>query len=416
MKIRVQITDVFTPRRAEVNPAMYIHRPSYEKALRRSVQGSLHTIVSGESGSGKSWLYKKVAKDENWEIFTGNFANAARVSSVSTEIVNALVPAGSREWTEITESIDAKVKAIVAEGGGKADRKYVVKTSEEIEAAFSSGRSQAGKRQAVLVLDNLEAIFRDPSLMAELGNIVLLLDDERYAKHKIKLVLVGVPADILDYYQQIENLEPVGNRIEEIPHVQSLSKEQVSMLVSRGFNGLLGADVSISDLEVWNEHIYYATLGIAQRVHEYCEKLAYVLEDSGWEIPVDALKKADIAFMRSSVYQAYAVIDKCMNERETKAGRRNQVLYSLGKITTTTFDYSDVERRVRKDFPESTRDVTLGVSQILSELSTSQRPLLMRTSKGNAYRFVDPKYLMCLRLMLHKSKKDETVSKRRLKR
>ena len=416
MARRPKISEVFTPRRAEVNPAIYIHRTRHEKSLRRSVEGSLHTIISGESGSGKSWLFKKVAADENWAIFTGNFANAARINSISTEIFNALVPAGTREWVEITESLEAKLKAFVAEGGGKSDRKYAVKTTEVIEAAFSAGREQAGKRTAVLVLDNLEAVFRTPHLMDELGNIILLLDDARYAQHAIKLVLVGVPANIIDYYQQIANLEPVGNRIEEIPHVRSLSEAQVSELVRKGFNDLLLAKIPRATLESWNTHIHTATLGVAQRVHEYCEKLAYVLEDNNWVIPNNALNPADLAFMRSSIYQAYAVIDKCMNERETRAGRRNQVLFSLGKLTSPEFDAGDVEKRVRREFPISTSGVTLGVSQILSELSSQERPLLSRTPKGNTYRFSDPKYLMCLRLMLQKSSRDETVSKRHLKR
>ncbi|MCK9296568.1 MAG: ATP-binding protein [Desulfobulbaceae bacterium] len=361
MARRPKITDVFTPRRAEVNHAIYVQRSHHEKALKRSVEGSLHTIVSGESGSGKSWLFKKVAAEENWAVFTGNFANAARANSISSEIFNALVPTGSREWVEITESIDAKLKVLLAEGGGKADRKYAIKTSEEIEAAFTAGRKQAGERTAVLVLDNLEAIFREPNLMSELGNIILLLDDERYARHTIKIVLIGVPANIIDYYQKIENLEPVGNRIEQIPHIQSFTETQVLELIRKGFNDLLRAEIPDGVLNSWNSHIYLATLGVAQRVHEYCEKLAYFLDDNDWDITVDALKQADHSFMCSSIYQAYAVIDKCMNERETKAGRRNQVLYSLGKLTSTAFDAGDVEKRVRKEFPNSTRGVTLGV-------------------------------------------------------
>ena len=416
MAKRLKITEVFTPRRAEVNAEIYVPRLSHEKALRRSVEGSLHTILSGESGSGKSWLFKKVSAEENWAVFTGNFANAARLDSVETEIINALVPEGRREWVETTESIDAKVKALLAEGGGKTDRKYAIKTSEKIEAAFSAGREVARDRQAVLVLDNLEAIFRSSHLMSELGNIILLLDDERYARYSIKIVIIGVPANIIDYYQKIDNLEPIGNRIEQIPHIQSLTEPQVYELIVKGFNNMLKADLPEETLKAWNSHIYMATLGIAQQVHEYCEKLAYQLEDSQWFITPDILKQADLAFMRSSIYQAYAVIDKCMNERETKAGRRNQVLYSLGKLTTTGFDAADVEKRVRREFPNTTKNVTLGISQILSELSSDERPLLTRSSKANTYRFSDPKYLMCLRLMLQKSSRDETVLKKHLKR
>jgi hypothetical protein len=413
---RPKITEVFTPRRAEVNPKMYVSRDKHERALVRSIEGSLHTIISGESGNGKSWLYKKVALDQGWKIFPGNFGNAARLGSISAEIFNAIVPKGSREWTEHEETINAELTAVIAKGGANSKRKYSIKTSELVELSFEVGRREARNSIGVLVLENLEAIFKRNDLMDELGNILLLLDDERYAKYKIKILIVGVPANVIEYYQNIENLEPVGNRVEEIFHIQSLNENQTLTLLKKGFREQLGIKISDEIIQKWSEHIHSATLGVAQRIHEYCEQLAYIIEDNNWKIPNYSLENADWEFVKSSLYKAYAVVDKCMNERETRAGRRNQVLYALGGINQTSFYYSDVEEQVRDKFPNSTRDVTLGISQILSDLSKEDMPLLRRTSKGNAYRFADPKYLMCIRLMLKLNKEKETVSKKLLKR
>lgn len=413
---RPKITDVFTPRRADVNPKMYVTRPSHEKSLKRSVEGSLHTIISGESGNGKSWLYKKVALDQNWHVFPGNFSNAARLGSLTVEIHNAIVPRGSKELIAHEEKINAELSALLAKGGADAKRTYSIKTNELLEKSFELGRKEAGNRTAVLVLDNLEAIFSRKELMAELGNILLLLDDERYAKHKLKILIVGIPANIVEYYQSIENLEPVGNRVEELFHIQSLTEDQVKSFLIKGFQEQLKVKLSDTLLIKWSKHIHSATLGIAQRLHEYCERLAYIIEDNEWEIPSDALDNADWEFSASSLYKAYSVIDKCMNERETRTGRRNQVLYALGCINQTSFDYSLVEKVVRQNFPNSTKGVTLGVSQILSDLSKNEMHLLRKTAKGNAYRFSDPKYLMCIRLMLVVNKEKETVSKKHLKR
>lgn len=153
---------------------------------------------------------------------------------------------------------------------------------------------------------------------------------------------------------------------------------------------------------------------MAQRIHEYCEKLAYIIEDNDWNVPDNELEKADFDFVKTSLYKSYAIVEKCMNERETKAGRRNQVLYSLGCIDQTSFDYSDVEKVVRENFPNSTSGVTLGISQILSDLAKDDMNLLRKTPKGNSYRFADPKYLMCIRLMLSLNSEKETVSKKHL--
>ena len=45
--------EVFTPRNPQVNESMYVERPDLEKALRSGVNGSLHVLIHGESGSGK---------------------------------------------------------------------------------------------------------------------------------------------------------------------------------------------------------------------------------------------------------------------------------------------------------------------------------------------------------------------------
>ena len=105
-----------------------------------------------------------------------------------------------------------------------------------------------------------------------------------------------------------------------------------------------------------------------------------------------------------------------MNERKTKAGRRNQVLFSLGKINAVIFDAKLVEAAVRQHFPESTKDTVLGVSQTLSDLCSGDHVLLRKNSKIGNFRFADPRYLMCLRIMLMKTESGERVSKRVFRR
>jgi hypothetical protein len=51
---RPKINEVFTPRRTEVNREIYVDRLGLEKSLIRALDGSLHAIIFGESGSGKS--------------------------------------------------------------------------------------------------------------------------------------------------------------------------------------------------------------------------------------------------------------------------------------------------------------------------------------------------------------------------
>jgi hypothetical protein len=160
-----------------------------------------------------------------------------------------------------------------------------------------------------------------------------------------------------------------------------------------------------------NTYLPPGTLGIAQRMHEYCEILAYNIEDSEWKFDDGLIKNADQKYLNSRLKQAYAVVDASMNERKTKAGRRNQVIYALSKTQNTEFDPTEIESIVRREFPESTAGVKLAVGQILAELASGTGSLLKRNSKGANYRFSDPRYLMCMRVVLRKSQIGEKVLK-----
>lgn len=376
----------------------------------------MHAILCGESGSGKSWLYRYVASSEGWETFYANAGNAARHKTVTGTIANAIYDDGDREWIEYSQKIDAKVGALGIGGGTEAARTYEVKSKELLLKAFKKAREKAGRGCAVIVIDNLEAIFHKSDLMEELGNIILLLDDPDYAKYQIKILLVGVPADVVEYYQRIGNLETVANRLKEIPGVTGMNWGQIEEFVRRGFVGQLKISFVGEQVKEIARHIEYVTLGIAQRLHEYSEILAYNIQDSAWKYDSGLLDITDDKFLNSSLKKAYSVIDSCMNERNTKTGRRNQVLYSLGKFTKSEFDISSVEDVVRKEFPHSTNGTTLAIGQMLAELTTDDAPLLRRAPKAVNYRFADPRYLMCIRVMLRKFPGSEKVVKATFRR
>jgi len=92
-----------------------------------------------------------------------------------------------------------------------------------------------------------------------------------------------------------------------------------------------------------------------------------------------------------------------MNERDTRAGRRNQILFCLGRASTDTFRYTDIEQILRSEFSASTQEVTLNVPGVLAQIAGGSDAPIKQTPKGNAYRFTDPRFKMCIRAMLVKS-------------
>jgi hypothetical protein len=406
---RHAVNEVFTPRRTDVNREIYVDRLELEKELKRTLAGSLHTIIFGESGSGKSWLYKKVLADMKARIATANCANALRFGSLTEEVRHVVMSESPRRLSEVAEEMGATVKAVVAEGGLKSTRKYEVAESDPLLDCFRILRDKAGNGTAVLVIDNLELIFGSEQLMKELASIITLLDDSRYAEYKVKLLIVGVPSGVKDYLSTAQ--ASVANRISEISEVSSLSKEEVAALVGKGFVDLLKLKIEQPTLQFWQEHIFEVTMGFAQHVQEYCEQLGYIVEDANWTATTEHLKLADMAWLKKGLSQASGIIAGLMNERETKVGRRNQILFVLGKISKRVFHVTEVETLVRENFPTSTADTTLAVGQILSELSGGDNSIIKRSAKGPTYEFKDARFAMALRVLLEKNAAKEKVTK-----
>tara|TARA_R110000822_G_scaffold97851_1_gene221791 strand:- start:779 stop:1267 length:489 start_codon:yes stop_codon:yes gene_type:complete len=136
MNIRKEITDVFTPRRSEVNDAMYVDRPQLQKALLRSFARNSHTLVYGESGNGKSWLYKKVLETNSIPYIVANCANASRIKSLTQEICSCIVEPGTITKMGFNEEKAAEISAMFAKGGLKHSGNYSIAQEEPLLKAF----------------------------------------------------------------------------------------------------------------------------------------------------------------------------------------------------------------------------------------------------------------------------------------
>lgn len=394
-------TQVFTPRNPDVNEAMYIDRPNLERAFRRALAGTQHVLLHGESGTGKSWLYKRILHADGAAMLVANLANASRLGSIAKEIEIVSTELLKPAKTSYTETKSAEASAFgFAKGGLSHTDAYQVPQGDPLERCFEGMRLLAGSKPCYLVLDNLETIFGNPGLMRELGDIVVLLDDKRYARHSIKLLIVGVPRGVREYFSRTENRTTVTNRIAEVPEVASLDSGQVDRLVRTGFVTELKYECTEATMVSIVKFVTHITSGIPQMVHELCLELAYVAEEEAHRLDESQLQAAAFAWLQSSLTSSYAAVEAVMNERNTVAGRRNQVLFALGQIEKDEFGYTDVEDIVRRDFPESTADKTLNIGGMLSELADRKDSLIKRSPKANSYSFVDPKYRMCLRVML----------------
>jgi hypothetical protein len=406
---KTEINQVFTPRMHEVNPTMYVARPDLEKQLERSVNKNTHSILFGESGNGKSWLYKKVLGKLGVPYLVVNCGVIAQTGSIVGQIATIAIGPNSPTKIGYQETKNADVNAIVAKASISHIGEYQLTQEEPIFRAFSALADKSG-RKTILVFENLESIFKNIALMEELANMLLLLDDERYAQFKINFLIVGTPNGVLDYFSRTKNLESVANRLEELPRVPGLSFNQVRQLTATGFEQL-NIKVEENLLNLIFFHVHEITLGVAQRVHEYLECLAYLIEDNSGKYEPSLLDTADNKWLLKGLKQAYSVVDGHLNSREAQVARKNQVIFAIGKASGHSFDRSSIEEFIEREFPSTVREA-MGVGSILTTLSSGDSPLLTRLSKGKDFCIADPRYLMCIRLILRKDKGGK-VTKRR---
>lgn len=248
--------------------------------------------------------------------------------------------------------------------------------------------------------------------MDELADIIILLDDPRYAAARIKLLIVGVPNGVLAYFARTKNMESVANRLEEIQKVEGFTMPMVATLAKTGFNDLLRIGINLVILDNIAKHVHDVTMGVAQRVHEYCEKLAYIIEDGKKIYRSEMLEAADQSWLRVGLRQAYTAVESHLNSKRTTISRRNQVIYCIGKVKSHQFDSTKITETLKNEFPETVSETNMGIGSILSDLASGESPLLTKNPKTNEYRLVDPRYVMCIRIMLRLDPFNNTVEKR----
>lgn len=407
---RNKINEVFTPRSQNVNNTMYINRENYERDLYRSVDGTMHSFLFGESGSGKSWLYKKVFKDKRINFISINAANVSRNGSLAGEIFNKCFK-GKAAKVAYKETKKAGFSAVgTAEFSHEAE--YKISQDDRLIQCYKSLYKLSGRKGTIIVLDNIETIFENASLMSELSDILILLDDDDYAPFKVKFLLIAVPNDVLQYFSRAKNPRSVGNRINEMPRVVGLDINQVEIFVTKGFVRSLKVSLSHLHRMEMAMYIYDVTLGVPQRMHEYCECLAYRIEENDWNYSPDLLEDADSDWLSKGLREFYSVVQSNLNSDETTDGRRNQVIYALGRISTHQIDTEIVGVVIGEYFPNCAPDSNSGIGQVLAHLAKGDKPILKKARNSSFYTFIDSRYLMCIRMMLYIEEGSEKIKKK----
>lgn len=404
--------EVFTIKTSVVNINMYVERQELEEALLNKIQGELNIIIYGESGSGKTWLYKKVLNENELPYETVNLAQVSLNGGIIKSIKKKLERYKTNYIKEIKTKVDNNLTLIpkLLNAGISVEVIEGLYEKDPVEGIFELLYLSHGSKnkRSYLVLENLETIFTDTEAMKELSSLLMLQDDEDYEHYNVRILLVGVPNGIREYFSKFSAGENIKNRLTEIPEVARLTEAQCKLLIEKGFLNELKISFVDNTFDTLKKHIIWVADRIPQRTQEYCLILAKLIEENdGFELKL--LEEADKKWLSGNLKSDYSIVESRMNSKDTKEQRRNQILFALSKNTQAEFKASHIESLVRETFnvDEST---ALDISGILSQLCSEQevkssgnilKPILRKSPSGDAYLFSDPKYLMCLRMMLN---------------
>src|ERR1700735_1594096 len=321
---------------------MYIRRPYLERALADTVVGSMHALLFGESGNGKSWLYKTVLQAKEIPYVVVNCTSIVALGSFPAAVLSVAVKPGTAIKVSYEETKKAGLKAVVAEGSLEHKAKFDLQTSDPLYRALGALSKRFDKQRGVIVLENLEAVFGTPRLMEEVANAIILLEDEEFAIHNIRFLFVGTPSGVLHYFEQSPHRESVSNRLRELPKVGSFEKSLTGSIVKKGFREFLQIEMSDSDLVYLQDRVFFVTMGVAQRIHELCEMIALRARDLGWRYNSSILETAEDDWLKMGFRDAYVTVESHLNSRRTEVSRRNQVIFAIGRCDSHQFDKAKI--------------------------------------------------------------------------
>lgn len=407
--MRIKPREVFTPRNSEVNDEMYVSRTELEQDFVDAIFGSNNILIHGESGTGKSWLYKHTLKKEGIKYCVTNMSNASRLNGLDAELKNVV----NREYPAIKtgyeEEKTAGINAVVASGKLTHKRIYELKGKEPFEACLELLKSESNGKLSCLIFDNFEQILGQTEIVRDVGNCIILLDDARYSQYKVKIILVGVPNGVERYFTLQSNVATIVNRITEVPEVTKLTESESKQLILRGFKEKLR--YNCNNYDELSEKISFVTGRIPQQIQEFCLAIAREVERTKKStITNTAVLKGAAKWFKQSLSGSFSVIDSLLKfDEETDINTR--ILYVIGRYQGDEINPDFIIGLFQSHFPQYSSKLVkdkaglkineiIDVGSYLKSISEKDPPIIRLAPNKKTYRFIRPQYQMCLRMLL----------------
>ncbi|WP_151950680.1 ATP-binding protein [Aliarcobacter butzleri] len=354
----INIEDVFLPRGDFNTRNTYISRRRYEEELKNCLQVRTNIFISGESGTGKTWLYEIFFNKEAINFVTINLAEVSMYDSLFYLLEK-----------NILENISGKRK------------------DEILESCYDK-ITKNNSKPSYIVFDNLEHLA-DDILKRELISLLHNLDNSSYSKYNVRIMLVGIPNSLKDFFANMNILfEPIANRIREIPKLNGFEKSELLNFLDQTLIGKLLLNLTKTNLEDIFNYIASVTDLIPLRVQQYLLYLSKEIFDNNKVFSKELFSKASKKWIQSHYSELEITFDEYFLPLTGKIQKRNQLIFLLGKISKDSlFTNKQLSDMYSKHFPNSVKS-SINISQILAALMKGNQPLIVKMSKDK-YRLRD---------------------------
>lgn len=214
--------EVFTPRGASITD-MYIDRTDIENKMSELFTGEEIGYLTGISGSGKTWLYKKVFKDlECYYIVLS--LDLDYTTSIKELIAQFLGNSGVEKKKGSKRSLGAGLGFPWASAKTDKQTEFVYYENDIIKTLVSYVRSKAGKAPACIVFENVEQAMRNTQFLRDLSPILLSASQDFYADKAVKFLLVSTIDDLKIRLAKVPAVAPLVTRIRSFEIASSFTR------------------------------------------------------------------------------------------------------------------------------------------------------------------------------------------------
>lgn len=392
IKITEELIDKIFANRTDYCKERYIERNDCERDLTRALNRFRYVFITGESGSGKTWLMKNILSKLNYKY---EYINLSEVA-----LCGGLLEYIKRTYKEIEtirkEKMAAELNAALAKGVGETSHEYQINTNFLWEFIKNNNKK-------IVVFDNFESVINNQQILNDISCLVTLADDPRMQKHNPRFLIIGAIKDVIKYFQTMSNYQTIANRVSSVP-IYGFTDTETSNFVTKGFTECGFSSSSLAKLSM---KIHKLSGGIPQTVNEICYYIAIAHLDCGVdkiELDSEIMKKAEQNWINERMMAEYSVIRGYFTENMSDNQELNYVLFSMSTFDLREFSISEIRAKAEISMGDNVKQGVKikKVREYIERLAddTGNRNILVKTNT-DGYKIKSYKTRACLLLALY---------------